>query len=240
MGVEYQRWLIPRGNVFAPGGDAVAKLVEELRVAKWIAGGGHAVKTIENVFGTDAAKRRAAQAEPLPSELTRAWLDHPSREEVRLVWPIESAAAAAVRYPLSHEPGGELAWSLEVHRSPEYVYPIAETIDPIPTECACGEDLAFDWDEDEVVCAFTASSGIFAECEECSRTFDPSKGRADITNPFDDTTEEVLGGAAYRFAIKVDCGKSFVADAKLAFSPELVELVEKTFGRAFYEVGALS
>ena len=54
----------------------------------------------------------------------------------------------------------------------------------------------------------------------------------------DGTSEIVPGGVAYRFALKVDCGKSFVADAKLTFAKDLVALFEEEFGRTFYEVGA--
>ncbi len=110
----------------------------------------------------------------------------------------------------------------------------------MPTICNCKEDLSFEWDEEELVPTFAKATGIFAECEECSRTFEPSKGSALITNPFDASrSEEVRGGAAYRFALVVDCGESFVKDAQLAFVPDLVALLESEFGRSFYEFGAL-
>ena len=101
------------------------------------------------------------------------------------------------------------------------------------------DDLAFHWDPDEVVPAFESSAGIFHECEACSRTFDPSKAPAVITNPFDGVELEVRGGAAYRFALKVDCGKCFTSAPSLAFAPELVALVEDEFGREMHEIGAL-
>jgi hypothetical protein len=88
--------------------------------------------------------------------------------------------------------------------------------------------------------AFFPSGGIFAECEACSRTFEPVKESALITNPFDGTSKEIAGGAAYRFAIKVSCGKCFVEDAALAFAPALVALVADEFGREFYEVGCVT
>jgi hypothetical protein len=259
---EYQRWLIAKGNVFLPSAASVAKLIERLREEKWIvdptsadlaklrfdrskreayakATGGYAVRTVENRFGKDVAKQLAASTESLPATITAEWLDDPDREELRLVWPVMGEAPLPVQYPLSRMPEGELSWSLELHRAPEYVCPTSETIGSISSTCACGEDLDFEWDEEEVVPAFGASTGIFAECDECSRTFDPAKGSATITNPFDGTTERLPGGAVHRFALKVDCGKCFVADAKLAFAPELVALVEKEFGRSFYEVGSL-
>ena len=257
MGVEYERWLIARGNAFSPGAAAVVKFVEALRKEKWIVDpaspdlaklrfqgkrneraqktGGYAVKTVENTFGKDVIAKLTASTESMPAALTVEWLDHSDREELRLVWPVTASDPLPLKYPLSLKPDGEITYSLEVHRAQEYVVPISETIGPLPTECRCGEDLSFEWDDEELVPAFGASTGIFAECEECSRTFEPSKGNATITNPFDGTEKEVAGGAAYRFALKVDCGKCFVDGA--VFAPELVALVEKEFGREFYEVG---
>jgi hypothetical protein len=204
------------------------------------ASGGYAVHTVDNTFGNDAAAKIDASTEALPAALAPAFLDDPDREELRLVWPVSGSAPLPVKYPLSRTPDGDLSWALEVHRAQEYVVPVAKTIGQLPTECRCGEDLSFEWDDEELVPAFTSSGGIFAECEECSRTFDPSKGIATILNPFDASRQDVAGGAAYRFALVVDCGKCFVEDATLAFAPELVALVENEFGRAFYEVGARS
>jgi hypothetical protein len=261
MGVEYERWLVARGNVFQPSAATVAKLIEKLRAEKWIvdptsqdlaklrfrgkreerakASGGYAVKTVENTFGDDLAAKLAASTESQPAAITAEWLDHADREELRLVWPVDADDPLPVKYPVSRKPDGNVSWALEIHRAPEYVYPIVATIGPIPTECRCSEDLSFEWDEDEVVCAFESSTGIYAECEECSRTFDPSKGSATIKNPFDGTKDSVPGGGAYRFALKVDCGDCFVEDPGLTFAPELVALVEKEFGRSFYEFGGV-
>jgi hypothetical protein len=171
--------------------------------------------------------------------MTAAWLDDPDREELRVVWPVHGDDPLPVHYPLSYRPEGDMSYSLEVHRALEYVYPTSDTIARIPTTCACGEDLSFEWDDEEVVPAFGTATGIFAECDECSRTFDPAKVSATLTNPFDRTTDDVRGGAAYRFALKVDCGEHFVRDPTLAFAPELVALVENEFGRTFYEFGSL-
>ncbi len=257
----YERWLVARGNVFLPSAAAVAKLIERLREDGWIvdpassalgtlrfrgkrgerakATGGYAVKTIENTFGDDADAKLVATTEALPKVISAEWLADDDREEIRLVWPVDADEPLPVKYPLSRRPDGAVAWSLEVHRAPEYVYPTASGIGRLKTECRCSEDLAFEWDDDEVVPAFERATGIFAECDECSRTFDPSKESATIENPFDRSKETIPGGGAYRFALKVDCGGQFVEDPRLAFAPELVALVEKEFGRSFYEFGAL-
>jgi hypothetical protein len=220
----YRRWLIARGNQFLPGTDAVVKLVDKLRAEGWIRSG-YALTTVD--AGSEPR-------EALPDAVTKAWLDRPDREEIRLVWPGEGDA----RYPLTRRPEGGARWTLEVHRAPEYVYPVAKDIGPIDTMCRCGEDQAFEWDPEEVTAAFEASNGIFAECEECSRTFEFATRIAKVRNSFDGTERELPGGAAYRFALVVDCGDAFVADPGLALDPELVKLVETHFGREFFEVGA--
>jgi hypothetical protein len=261
MGARYERWLVAKGNVFMPSSAAIAKLVEQLRAERWIVNlaagvpslrfegqresraktsGGYAVKTVENRFGTDSAAKIDASTEPQPTTITKDWLDDPDREELRLVWPVACDAAPPVKFPLSRSPEGACKYSLEVHRAPEYIYPKAKTLGRIPMICRCEEDLSFEWDEDEVVPPFAASSGIFAECDECSRTFDPSKGSATIKNPFDGTSEKLPGGAAYRFALKVNYADCPTDDPKLAFASELVALVEKEFGRSFYEFGRLT
>jgi hypothetical protein len=237
VGTRYERWLLARGAVFSPSAEAIVALVGKLRKDGWVPDGpAHAVRTVDNTFGDDAKARRAGSTEALPAVLTREWLDAPAREELRIVWPVEGSAA---KYPLTRRPAGEARHTFELHRCSEYVYPLAESIDALPTECPCGEDLGFQWDEDEVVPAFRSSGGIFAECEACGRTFDPGKRSAAIRNPFGGAPEQVFGGAAYRFALKVDCGESFVADGSLAFARELVALVDGEFGRDFFEVGSL-
>jgi hypothetical protein len=240
MGVEYERWLIARGSVFQPSAAAVAKLVQRLRAESWIPQGGHAVRTVENDFGDDLAAQAKACTERQPPAITAEWLDDPDREELRLVWHVEADPSSAIHYPLAPRPHGRVTYDLELHRCHEYVYPVSESIDAVPTTCACGEDLGFHWDEDEVVPAFGDSSGIFAECEACSRTFDPSSGAATVRNPFDGSSEQVRGGAAYRFALKVACGTCFVKDPALAFAPALVALLEDEFGRSFWQFGSLS
>jgi hypothetical protein len=229
----YARWLVAKGNVFLPSSAAVAKLVEALRADRWIGPGGHAIKSVENRFGRDDEAKRKASTEPQPDAISAEWLDAPDREELRLVWP--ARGPLSVKYPLVPSPDGEAEFLLELHRAPEYVYPTARNIKRVPMTCLCGEDLSFEWDEDEVVAPFEASTGIFAECDECSRTFDPSKGSAVIENPLDGSRERVPGGAAYRFALRAVCGTGFVADPKVAFDPALVALVEKEFGRSFYQ-----
>lgn len=201
---KYRRWLIAKGNVFFPSGAGIVKLVDRLRKEKWI---------------PDPATGAAWKEVRFPLEA--AWLDHPDRADLFLRWP-------ALRSPLA----GAASPTLELHRGDDFVYPEARGIGAIDSECACGEDLAFAWDDDDLPPPFGRASGIFTECSECSRTFDPARHEADIVDPRTGQTSRVRGGAAYRFAI-------VAASAEVAaFDPELVAACEAEFGRSFYEVGA--
>jgi hypothetical protein len=260
--VEYERWLIARGNVFSPSAEAIVGLVAKLRAERWLVTpgapdlatfqfrgrreqhgqktGAFAVRRVENTFGDgrDAVLAKIdASTESVPSAMDAAWLKDPAREDLNLVWLV-SAESTTLRYPLTRRPEGTVHYRFEIHRAADFVYPISETIDPLSCECRCGNDLSFEWDPAEYENPFGATSGITTSCTDCSRTFDPSKETARVANPFDGSEDEVAGGAAYRFAIKVDCGKNVVRAADLAFAPELVELVSKEFGRSFYQVGS--
>ena len=263
MGTEYRRWLIPKGNVFCPSGAGIAKLVDKLRKEKWIVDpasasfqklrfesaplaaktGGFSKRAI------DVSEPRNASAgwAPTPYPLAAEWIDHPDRADLVLRWPVRPKdgwqwGPASLHHPLTGMEDAPLPHSyvLEIHRGEDFIYPLSECIDPIDTECACGEDLAFEWDESEIQSPFGGASGIFTECSECSRTFDPAHAFADVTCPFTHKTTSVRGGAAYRFALVVDCGESFAkGGASPAFHPDLKALCEAEFGRDFYEIGAV-
>jgi hypothetical protein len=263
MSDEYERWLISRQSTFSPSADAIVKLIAKLREEKWLVTpgapelarmawkgarepfgpktGAYAIKRVENTFGEgrDAIQARlAASTESVPATLDAEWLKHPSREDLNLVFWV-STESPLLKYPLTRRPDGPVSYKLELHRAHDFVYPVSDAIDDLDTECRCGNELAFDWDPDEWVNPFGATGGIFTECDECSRSFDPTKLTAAVRNPWGGTEKEVRGGAAYRFALKIDCQSRFVADPTLAFAPELVALLEKEFGRDFYEVGSL-
>jgi hypothetical protein len=206
----YRRWLTAKGNVFCPSGAAIAQLAERLRKEGWIADGG--TKT--------------------PTPLDGAWIDNPVRSDLVLGWPAARALLAATH----GAPPVDVV--LELHRGEDFVYPSANGIGRIETECDCGEDLAFEWDADEVTPPFGAAMGIFTECSECSRTFDPARSEAEILDPATGRTTSVRGGAAYRFALVV---KASLPDGPVpAMSAELVATCAAEFNRSFYELGVLA
>ena len=263
MGTEYRRWLIPKGNVFCPSGAGIAKLVLKLRAEKWIVDPASASFSMLRFDGAplaaksggfskraiDVATPRNAAAgwAPTPHPHAAEWIDHPDRADLTLRWPVHPKEGwqwgpTSVHHPLTPMEGAPAphAYDLEIHRGEDFIYPLSECIDAIDTTCTCGEDLAFEWDDDEIHSPFGGATGIFTECSECSRTFDPARALADMTDPLTGKKTSVRGGAAYRFALVVDCGKHFPPDGPMpAFHPELKALVETEFGRDFYEIGAI-
>ena len=210
----YERWLIARGNVFAPSWDTLIAFVDKMKTENWLSGKGTAFTTVE---------KGETNSAPVPEKIERPWLDDEGREELRLVWKVGEKS------PLN----GVTAKTIEIQRAPDFVYPARKNIGTLVAQCRCKEDLAFEWDEDELTPTFAGSTGIYTECEACSRTFDPAQGTATISDPVTKARDDVPGGAAYRFALKVE------SDDAAAFAPELVAFMEKEFGRSFYEFGAV-
>ncbi len=210
MGREYKRWLIAKGNVFNPSGAAIVKLLEKLRKEKWIS---------DPPGGASWPK--------VPNPLEAAWLDDPNRSDLVLRW-------TPLRSPLAE---GKVL-DLQIHRGEDFIYPDFDSIGALESDCACGEDLAFTWDEDELPSPFGRATGIFTECSECSRTFDPAKFEATVTDPHTGKKTSVRGGAAHRFAIVVVTPFAEGATAA-AFDPDFIALCEAEFGRNFYEIGAI-
>jgi hypothetical protein len=210
MGREYKRWLIAKGNVFNPSGAAIAKLVAKLVKDQWIA------EPATSGAGTK-----------VPSPLEAAWIDNPNRSDLVLRW-------TALRSPLAE---GKVA-ELQIHRGEDFIYPDYEPIGALESDCACGEDLAFTWDEDELPSPFGSATGIFTECSECSRTFDPAKFEATVTDVRTGQKTKVRGGAAHRFAIVV-AGPLADGAVPSAFDADFIALCEAEFGRNFYEIGAV-
>jgi hypothetical protein len=263
MATVYRRWLIAKGNTFCPGGEAIAKLVARLRKEHWIVDpasdafrrlswsdaplaaktGAFATHSYD-VEGGSPSEHPQAGKEALPADVSGEWIKDPDRTDLVLSWPVRPGAgwewgAASVRYPLTRlEASGSHVFSLQ--RGEDFIYPTSKCIDPVATECACGEDLAFEWDADEIASPFGDATGIFTECSDCSRTFDPSRHEAVVRDPLTGEAARVRGGAAHRFALVVDCGAVFPKSAPLpTFHPDLKALLEAEFGRDFYEVGAI-
>ena len=77
---------------------------------------------------------------------------------------------------------------------------------------------------------------LLATCKQCGKPFDPSTRVAKVRDPWTNTESDMPGGATFRFALVVDCGKCWPDDGAFHVHPELRRLCEAHFGRPFDEI----
>ena len=167
-------------------------------------------------------------------------LDHYANLDLMTVWPVESLKASGLRYPLEPLPIGGPAYAadchyeVQFHFGHDYIYQTSEAFEPFepsPT-CVCGYNLECDPDSDEDP---FYSPRLLVACPECGSAFDPAQLVATGQDSWTGDDLHIRGGATYRFAVVIDCGKCFGA-AQPRFHPELKALVERILCIECYEV----
>jgi hypothetical protein len=163
---------------------------------------------------------------------------------VRLVWPVPSLALSGLRYPIRPRPYEErqaerVYYQLELHWCDDFVYHTSELIDPFAESpaCECGEALEYDAIAEHDDPPFF-DAAIRRTCPRCGSPFRPDALACTIRNAFTSDEREVRGGAAYRFALLVDCGK-WIPDAPDGWTrleEDLVNLCSTTLDQALEEI----
>ncbi len=154
---------------------------------------------------------------------------------------MQNLAASGLRYPLSENQWdpSETYYDIELHFSPDYVYHVSEIIDPFakPPICEqCGEALEY-WPPDAIGAGgIFYSSRLHLRCPRCDTPFHVAKLPAVVRDGRTGHEDMVNGGACYRFAIVVDCGKCIPAN-EVKIAPALKTLCKTTLGGDFYELG---
>src|SRR5262245_46119659 len=93
-----------------------------------------------------------------------------------------------------------------------------------PRTCEdCGRGLEFESPADEfgATCGIFYSSRLHVRCPECGTPFDVTHLPAVFKNGRTGEKNVVLGGACYRFAIVIDCGKCIPEKENVNMSPSL-------------------
>jgi hypothetical protein len=248
VGVEYRCYLIPRPNPFRPRPDAALALVAALRDDGWLLGPEHpalAKLTFtqsrlytpahgQGYFALSVGSRDSVSA-PLP-ELFSKYADR----DLMAVWPVESLGISGLRYPLEPLPFDDPAdaadcyYEVQFHFGRDFIYHMSEVIDPFDPSPTCprGHNLEREPESEEDP---FYSARLSARCPQCGAAFDPSQLVATGRDGWTGTTTHIQGGAAYRFAVVIDCGK-FFGQRQHCFHPRLKFLVERTLGIETYEV----
>jgi hypothetical protein len=185
------------------------------------------------------APTRAQLNELIEALRAERWAHGQPQEEsaggdIQIVLPVERWGGSGLRYPFASRraPDPEAYYEIQIHLAAQYVHHASEIIDPLAaTSCACGGHLEFEPLED----LFYASR-LHLACPGCGEPFDPSALATTIRDPWTGEESTLLGGAAYRFALVIDCGKSLPeADGAFRLEPALPQLLSARLGRQFVD-----
>lgn len=254
MGVEYSHYLIPKPNAFRPSAAQLHAFIKELEIGDWIATPDSiaykkSVAIESNYQGTETAVPWAQERLPnrrgrirgfasIRHPLTVDWIEARLPGDMRIEFPVQHVQEIGIRYPLVCDSGlpDDAYHTIEIHSSNDYVHHCSECIDPVETKCSCGTDLGYSRGFDDDV---FYSARIRTQCPSCTRPFDPSSSTVDYRDGFTGAKSRLVGGAAYRFAIVIECGKCIPAPQKapLRVDADFMELIKLTLGTNVYQIG---
>lgn len=247
MGVEYRCYLIPRPNTFRPRPDAALALVAALRDDGWLLGSEHPAlaklpfrqsRLYAPAHGQGYFALTVGNRDSFTSPLPELFDDYADRD-LRVVWPVESLGTSGLRYPLEPLPfddpvdAADCYYEVQFHFGRNFIYHISQVIDPFEPSPTCprGHSLMCEPESDEDP---FYSFRLAARCPQCGAAFDPTQLVATGRDGLTGAPLRVQGGATYRFALVVDCGKFY--GGRHHFHPELKSLVQRTLDIQLYEV----
>lgn len=234
MGVEFKSLLIPRDNTFRP---SIGQAVD--LIAAWTDGGYVLPNASCEIRSQDGL---ASEIQPLAVSS----LAHMQAKDFFLDWEIQGEAAVRLLYPLSQRPEfddedispDDIYWNLRLHFSEDFVEETSEQVGPLDASCVCGENLYYDLEGD-----IFYSGRIKRLCPQCTDIFRPQDQAVTTVHPFTGEHGELVGGAAYRFAIKINCNRCWSPletedgeEEVPRFSDAFVALCSQTLQAPIYEV----
>jgi hypothetical protein len=252
MGVEYVHYLIPEDNTYKPRPEDLSRLVNALVDSGFVIKTGADTFTREtiNTFGDDdpavltGCYVHLGEGEyspflcPCSARDIAAW----GERDYRIVWTVDSINELELKYPLNPFPEwGDAYYELQLHVAKEFVYHTSESIDPFDrVHCECGRSLEPGYD----FSPWFDGPPVFRDrriprnCLSCGRPFRPQELVAQVRDLRTGVPIDRPGGATYLFAVVIDCGKGFAREGcPIQSSKEFLALVEKSFGRKFYQLG---
>jgi hypothetical protein len=245
MGVDYTYLLIPRDNTYRPDPEAVRRLVEAWRDNGFAVRPGSPQHRSMNFRGSTTSLAAAATGVSVQTAHgCRSFrdADFPTIGEGELIlqWPVTNNLDGDLKNPLGLTDDEDGTYfDLELHFSDDFVSQTNELIYPIDATCAeCDADLEYSPEHEEDI---FYSSRVRYACPDCAAPFRPQDHAVIVRDGKTGEETDVDGGATYRFAIVIDCGKSWRTETPAKASPvvtdEFLSLCSEALGCELYGVG---
>lgn len=250
MGVEYTHLVIPRPVSWRPDPTALSRLIGFLVDAGFIA------RPSQDHFLTDEELKAHDHWEQpallfagdgrsysLPFPDASSQLQALKDSDYRIVWPAPDPEDSVVKYPFERVPDEpeEQSVDFELHYATDYVYAQAETVGPFKPlfglRCKCWQKLEYT----STVRYVLEGPRLHASCPRCGRAFDPERLAATVRNGWTNRRRQVRGGATYRFALAISCGKALPSETgeDIALHPDFVSAWNRALNQPFHEVGLM-
>jgi len=250
MGIEYQRYLLPRDNTFRPSGEDVARLVEAWIANRYVPKSFREAECLaEHAYWRGPYFQvRQRERHPLlldnPREIFVEKLQSP---QILFVWPLADTKELGLHYPLRaapdmREPHSGPYLDLRIEISDDYVDRESEWSGELEsTKCHCGAELSYSGDDNDLFYC-----RLKRVCPSCGSIFRPQDYPAAMRDGATGEPSTIMGGAISRFAIVIDCGKAFRFEVETTpigqveisprAEPALVQICETALGLTLYEV----
>jgi hypothetical protein len=257
---EYAHYLIPRDNTFRASEAQVAALASALLRAGYVAQPGSAalqrLDFTKTAWSSAAAATGAALMTKQTSFAACPVLDAApalralAGADFRIVWPVHTVWTAGLKYPLDRQPkllrgqsGPSL--NLEIHSLNDYVYLTSETLQPFPNADAASLPVACKVSATNLHYTADRPDNIFDlmgsrikhTCPTCGTIFRPQERKVVVRDGWTGRKRDEPGGAAYRFAILIDCGNAIPDQGPPTAVPEFLRLCEAAIGQKLYQIG---
>jgi len=126
--------------------------------------------------------------------------------DVLVKWPNWDLNLSGLKYPLTLLPEtGSVYYDIEIHLGGLTIYHTSEIIEPFERlRCGCGAAIQNIGPSD---CSPFYDAELPNQCPSCGHPMNYACLPLTIRDGFTGTKSKSLGGAAYRFAVVIDCGK---------------------------------
>ena len=184
---------------------------------------------------------RTLNAKNCLTQLMAEWFSEHRHLDLSLTFEVQHAGGIGVRDPLSeNEPWEQSYHDFEIHLGRDYIHHSSPSIIPTETEILCECGLRIDFQENRQDVFFAAR--IYFRCPKCLKTFDPNRITAHVREGWSNQVQRtIIGGATYRFAVVVDCGKCLpdLSGDLIRANPDFLNLCRRVFKTDFYQIGEI-